>query len=195
MLNDSPVHAERLHTLVRALAAGDDAALSALYKLTVPLLYSFVRRVISNAADAEEVICDVYAQVWRTAAQYDVTRGPVTAWLIMICRSRAIDRYRQDKCRSESAYDDHRQESDRSSAYFEPENSLHTLNRGTAIRWAMSRLSPLRRRLLALAFFQGLSHHEIAASTELALGTVKSHIRRSLTALRQDLMSKDLDWI
>jgi RNA polymerase sigma-70 factor, ECF subfamily len=82
---------------VKQLGAGHRAALGALYKLTVPLLFSIARRILRNAVDAEEIIYDVYVQVWQTAAHYDVTRGSVTTWIVMICRSRAIDRYRQNE--------------------------------------------------------------------------------------------------
>lgn len=178
----------RKYALVRQLVAGDCAALSALYKLTAPLLFSVARRMLSNAADAEEVICDVYTQVWQTAAQYDVTRGSVTTWLVMICRSRAIDRHRQNKCRSHGSdgYDTD-ERTDPVSVPFESDDILQALERSTAIYGAIEQLSPLRRRLLALAFFHDLSHQKIAATTNLALGTVKSHIRRALATLRKEL--------
>lgn len=178
----------RQYVLVKQLAAGDPGALGALYKMTVPLLFSFARRMLSNAADAEEVICDVYTQVWQTAAQYDVTRGSVTSWLIMICRSRAIDRYRQNKCRSHGS-DDHSYDEfvHGPCTPFESEDILQALQRSTAIHGAIEQLSPLRRRLLALAFFHDLSHETIAVTTNLALGTVKSHIRRALATLRKEL--------
>jgi RNA polymerase sigma-70 factor (ECF subfamily) len=176
-----------LNALVKQLAAGDRAALRALYKLTVSLLFSIARGVLSNAADAEEVICDVYAQVWRTAVQYDEARGSVKAWLIMICRSRAIDRQRQNASRSAANVCDSGERADALSTHFAPDDLLHTLQRGTAIHAAIEQLSPIRRRLLALAFFLDLSHQEIAVTTDLALGTVKSHIRRALGILRKEL--------
>ena len=80
--------------LVRGCAKGDSAALSALYDQTSSLVYGVALRVLSNPADAEEITIDVYTQVWRTAANFENTRGSVTAWLIMLARSRAIDRIR-----------------------------------------------------------------------------------------------------
>jgi RNA polymerase sigma-70 factor (ECF subfamily) len=177
---------------VQQLGAGDRAALGALYKLTVPVLFSVARRVLSNAADAEEVICDVYTQVWQTAAQYDVTRGTVETWLIMICRSRAIDRLRQNDRRlhGNDGYDGE-EHADAFATPFGSDDIVQALERGTAIHSAIAQLSPLRRRLLALAFFHDLSHQKIAATTDLALGTVKSHIRRALATLRKELQASE----
>jgi RNA polymerase sigma factor (sigma-70 family) len=177
---------ERLAVLVRTLATGDRTPLREIYILTAPLLCSLARRILTNTADAEEVICDVYTQVWQTAAQYDLKRGSVSAWLAIICRSRAIDRYRQNKCRLDGDSSDCELSLEKSPA-FAPDDLLSALQCGTTIYAAMLRLSPLRRSILALAFFEGLSHQEIATATQLALGTVKSHIRRSLAALRYEL--------
>jgi RNA polymerase sigma-70 factor, ECF subfamily len=178
--------------LVEQLAAGDCAALDALYKMTVPLLFSIALKMLSNAADAEEIIFDVYRQVWQTAAQYDAARGSVMSWLVMICRSRAVDRYRQNKCRSHGSdgYDGY-EDAVRFPVLSEPDDILQTLQRSTAVRAAIQQLSPLRRRLLALAFFHDLSHQRIAFTANLSLGTVKSHIRRALATLRKELEKSD----
>jgi len=183
----------RLYALVKQLAAGDRNALGALYKSTVPLLFSVARRILANAADVEEVICDIYTQVWQTAAQYDVTRGSVKTWLVMICRSRAIDRYRQNDSRAVGEVCVGEERADAFSTGFALDDLLQALQRGTAIHDAIEQLSPLRRRLLALAFFHGLTHQEIAATTDLALGTVKSHIRRALATLRTNLETTETD--
>jgi RNA polymerase sigma factor (sigma-70 family) len=182
---------KQLYTLVKRVGTGDRSALSTLYNLTTPLLFSIARRTLSNVADAEEVMCDVYVQAWQTAAQYDVKRGSVKTWLVMICRSRAIDRYRRNESRAPGDVCDGDNPSGAFSADGTPDDLLHALQRGTAIHHAIEQLSPLRRRLLALAFFHGLSHKKIAATTDLALGTVKSHIRRALATLRKELEPTD----
>jgi RNA polymerase sigma-70 factor (ECF subfamily) len=106
----------------------------------------------------------------------------------MICRSRAIDRHRQNNRRPHASDgSDSEERADAFSIPFESDDIVQTLQRGTAIHDAIEQLSPLRRHLLALAFFHDLSHQKIAATTALALGTVKSNIRRALATLRKEL--------
>jgi len=180
-----------LSDLLERLGGGDRAALTTLYELTAPILFAFAQRVLRNGPDAEEVICDVYIQVWQIAINYNAARGSVMTWLVMITRARVIDRYRQNRSRRPG------NSSDRvplvEPPYLDggPDDLVHMLQRGTALHSAIERLTPLRRHLLVLAFFQGLSHREIAAETALAVGTVKSHLRRTLGWLRQELPAQD----
>lgn len=173
-----------LSTLMIAVVARDDAALAQLYDLTASKLYGLARAMLGNTADAEEVVCDVYVQVWQTAASFDATRGSVMAWLMMICRSRSLDLLRQRRTRAERSVEEMPEEEagDRG-----PEDMLTQFQEGTAVHRALAQLTPLRRELVALAFFKGLSHQEIAAATKLPIGTVKSHLRRSLLSLRAAL--------
>jgi RNA polymerase sigma-70 factor (ECF subfamily) len=187
-VRDKPVRdATVLNALVQRLVDGDRVALTELYTLTVATMFSFARRVLRNPADVEEIICDVYVQAWQSAAQYNAGRGTVMAWLVMICRARAIDRYRQNLSRLSAVSWQCGATADAPSTQPEPHDLLVALQQGSALHYAIERLSPLRQRLLALAFFQGLSHVEIAQATNLAVGTVKSHIRRALVLLRKDL--------
>ncbi len=180
--------AATLTALMRQVASGDRDAFGELYKLTVAVLFSFARRVLRDPADVEEIICDVYFQAWQRAQHYRPERGPVMAWLVVMCRARAIDRYRQNQTRSYVAS---------AGGTFPgapatdagPCDLLSALQNGSAIHRAIERLSPVRQRLLALAFFYDLTHSEIALATNLAEGTVKSHIRRALGTLRKDLRS------
>lgn len=173
-----------LSTLMSAVVARHDAALAQLYDLTASKLYGLARAMLGNTADAEEVVCDVYVQVWQTAASFDSTRGSVLAWLMMICRSRALDLLRQRRARAERSVEEMPEEG---GAGLAPEDMLTQFQEGTAVHRALAELSPLRRQLVALAFFKGLSHQEIAAAMKLPIGTVKSHLRRSLLSLREVL--------
>jgi RNA polymerase sigma-70 factor (ECF subfamily) len=103
--------------------------------------------------------------VWQSAAQYDAGRGTVLAWLVMICRARAIDRYRQNTCRTAAVSWQFGATADPVSAHPEPHDLLLALQQGSARHCAIERLSPVRQRLLALSFFQDLSHVEIAQAT------------------------------
>jgi RNA polymerase sigma-70 factor (ECF subfamily) len=172
--------------LIAAMARGEQAALSRLYGLTVPKLVAMARRILKDPADVEEVVCDSYLHAWRTADQYRGNRGSVLAWLMIICRNRAIDRFRNNGTglRGRSS----EQTVAMPGTEHTPLDLLLTLERDHAVHRAVAELSPLRRELLALAFFRGLTHPEIAADTRLALGTVKSHLRRAMNALRRRLL-------
>ena len=171
-----------LTELLRAVGQRDEAALGKLYDLTAGKLYGLARTILGNTADAEEAVCDAYVQAWQSASRFDPGRGSVVAWLLMICRSRALDLLRQRRARAsaESAASSLAQEATEPA----PEELLRQIQEGTAIHRALDALTPLRRQLVALAFFKGMSHQEIAAITRLPVGTVKSHLRRSLHGLR-----------
>jgi len=173
--------------VMQRVIAGDRAAFNEVYQSTVAVLFSFGRTVLRNPADLEEVICDVYLQAWQSAAQYNVERGSVLTWLMMICRARVLDRYRHNRARSRNIDHDIESTDDATCMQSGPCDLLIALQEGTVVHGAMERLSPVRQHLLALSFFYDLSHDEIAQLTALAVGTVKSHIRRALAALREDL--------
>jgi RNA polymerase sigma-70 factor (ECF subfamily) len=136
-------------------------------------------------ADAEEVVCDVYVQVWQTAQSFDASRGSVLAWLMMICRSRALDMLRQRRSRRERDRQTLPEHPKLDGAG--PEDMLALFQEGTAVHRSLAQLTPLRQELVRMAFFKGLTHQEIAEATRLPVGTVKSHLRRSLLALREAL--------
>ena len=177
-----------LTSLVGRIAAGDRAALSMLYESTVAQVVGLARAVLRSKEDAEEVVCDVYVHVWQRAADFDATRGNVMAWLLIMAKNRAIDRIRQR--RNTVSLDDEREAGLAStlvSAELKPDEILSQFQSGGAVHRALASLTPLRRRLLGLAFFRGLSHQEIAESLAMPLGTVKSHVRRALTTLQSAL--------
>jgi RNA polymerase sigma-70 factor (ECF subfamily) len=169
---------------VHAIVAQDDRALAALYDATLARVYSMVLRLVRRPMLAEEVVEDTYFQVWRQAVRFDPARGRVLTWLLGMARSRAIDalrheaRFRHDSLDADNApevADDHTALAD----------DLLDAARGHAdLHRALMLLNAQPRQLVALAFFQGLSHEEIATHTALPLGTVKSQIRRALASLR-----------
>jgi RNA polymerase sigma-70 factor (ECF subfamily) len=181
----------RLEELVHAMAGGDQAALSSVYELTVAQVFSIARGMLRCKEDAEEVVCDVYAHAWQRANTYDSDRGTVMAWLAVMARNRAVDRLRQR--RAALSLDDDRHGSLAASLAGEalgPEQDLVQFQSGSAVHRALRSLSARRRYLLGLAFFQGLSHQEIADATRIPLGTVKSHLRRALAALQGELTAE-----
>ena len=175
-----------LAALVGSMAVGEHRALDALYRATISRVYGLALRIVRCRATAEEVAEDVFVQAWRSAASFDPQRAPPLGWLLTICRSRAIDALR----RADRAIVD-ADPTERLDAIVQHQPGLQDLLQATqdhaALHAALTRLGAEQRQLLGLAFFRGLTHPEIAQQTGLPLGTVKSHIRRALATLREDL--------
>ena len=177
-----------------AVAAGDTAALAELYDSTVAKVHALVKAIIRNPADAEEVTCDVYTQAWQTAVHFDPSRGSVVTWLMNIARSRALDCLRRQRGRTR-LFDEQspREDIQDTADYVSPERLLNLFQSRSVIRMALEQLPPERRRLVGLAFFDDLSHSEIAELTGLPLGTIKSHLRRAIHSLRGLLCASEAE--
>lgn len=170
-----------LQPLLKRMISGDETAFGDFYDLTLGHVYGLALRITGRADAAEEVTGDVYLQAWRQAARYRPERARVLGWLMMICRSRALDHLRRQDPAELFA------DSERLCDIAEDENPADLLERSCAqgrVRAALAELSAVQRRLIAMAFFQGLTHQEIAAQTLLPLGTVKAHIRRGMLAMQ-----------
>ncbi len=175
-----------LDALVESMRGGQESALEELYDATVGKLYALASAILRSAEDAEEIVCETYAYAWANAAHFDASRASALGWLLMLCRSRALDRLRQRRTTAASLDVDALAESGYVSAD-EPFDILSLMQQRSSVYAALSQLTPERRHLVSLAFLQGLSHQEIADATRLPLGTVKSHLRRSLAQLREAL--------
>lgn len=186
----SVVQPDALDAVMLRLRSHDPDALAELYDNTVARILALARAMLRNQADAEELVCEVYERAWLRADTFDATRGTVLAWLLTICRSQALDRLRKRRAllRKHEAFSLEPEEASVSG----PEDLLDRFQSGHAVHAALASLTPLRQQLLELAFFRGLSHTEIAAELDMPLGTVKSHLRRTLTDLRDRL---GLDWM
>jgi RNA polymerase sigma-70 factor (ECF subfamily) len=177
-----------LAALVARMGRGDEAALAAFYDSTMPRVYGLAVRICGNPALAEEVAADVYHQCWTAAARYDSARSRVLTWVLMICRSRAIDAVRaRDPAFAHEAPDTLVEDDEDRPRERDPRDLLELAQAGTALHGALAGLSPVQRQMIGLAFFRGLSHQEIAEHSKLPLGTVKAHIRRALELLRRTL--------
>jgi RNA polymerase sigma-70 factor (ECF subfamily) len=175
-----------LISLVELVATGDQSALAALYDATNRLIYSLILRVLGDVSSAEEVLIDVYTQVWRQAASYDANRGAPLAWMATIARSRAIDRLRsgwQDQRRKESL--DVLGDAPTNAA--NPEEMTAASERQKFVREALNLLTPEQREVIELAYYSGLSHSEIAQKLNQPLGTVKTRTRLGMMKLREAL--------
>ena len=128
----------------------------------------------------------LFAQVWRDAARYDSERARVLTWLLTICRSRALDFLRRREL-TEPLPDDDDLAEPHSAPANDPQDLLISTQNHRELHTALALLAPLQRQLLALAFFRGLTHEEIAQHCRLPLGSVKTHIRKALAMLRATL--------
>jgi RNA polymerase sigma-70 factor, ECF subfamily len=186
---NSQDQADNVTWLARA-AAGDGAGLAGLYDRHASAVYSIALRIVGDEADAEDVVQEVFAQVWRQASRYDETRGTVEAWLVMMARTRAIDRLRARRARPDSAATLADDSSTQPAApIVDPGDALAAARDAKRIRDALRELPLLQRLAIELAYFEGLTQSQIADRLEEPLGTVKTRIRLGLLKLR-DVLSK-----
>lgn len=166
---------------VARLAGGDEDALSILYDRYSGMLMALVQRIVRDPADSEEIVQRVFMQAWKQADRYDPTRSSVSTWLVLIGRSRAIDLIRSRKVKDRTL-----------EAVKQERKGQYTSNEGGERVWlqerreklqgAMDDLPPEQREILEMAFFRGMTQREIAETTGIPLGTVKT---RSLLAMKK----------
>lgn len=172
-------------SLLKRIAQQDQAALADLYDRYARILYAVAFKSLGSAQESEEVVLDVFSQVWRTAANYDLTRSRVDTWLFMIARSRTLDRLRRlqrsTKIALASADAAKSQPSQQSG---DPIEDVLLLERRAHVLTAIAQLPEEQRQAIELAYYKGLTQSEIAAQLGLSLGTVKTRIRLALIKLR-----------
>jgi len=166
--------------LVSAIRAGDQNAMAALYDRYSPVVYSVALRVLGDTGAAEDVQQDVFMQLWRNPGAFDSSRGNLGAWLAVITRNRAIDALRKRRPQDDiedvvlSVVPDMAADADRARI-------------AAKMRDLLSAMSPGQRAALEMAYYEGLTHTEIASKTGEPLGTIKTRIRAGLIALRKAL--------
>jgi RNA polymerase sigma-70 factor (ECF subfamily) len=168
------------HSLVTAVRSGDQGAMAALYDRYSSIVYSVALRVLQDTGAAEDVLQNIFMQLWRNPGAFDSSRGNMAAWLAVIARHRAIDALRR-----------RRPESDIEDVIVSVEPDLATeTDRARAmekVRGALQTMSTPQRSALEMAYFEGLTHTEIAEKTGEPLGTIKTRIRTGLLSLRKVL--------
>jgi RNA polymerase sigma factor (sigma-70 family) len=179
---DHRASAHDLTRLVRQIDGGCGASLASLHRHFSRGMLATARRVVQSNECAQEVVADVFIFVWKNSHIYDGERGSVEAWLTIMTRYRAIDCWRRNL--KHRLFADHSQPAQDWPGVWQADSLLLSSEDESLVRFALSVLSPLRRRLLEMAFFEGLTHEEIAGSVALPLGTVKSHLRRALRSMR-----------
>ncbi|MGH9362706.1 MAG: sigma-70 family RNA polymerase sigma factor [Thermoanaerobaculia bacterium] len=173
--------------LVRQVADRQPQALGELYDRFGSLLLGLVVRILGSRAEAEEVLQDVFLHVWNQAGRYDPSRSSVSTWLVLIARSRAIDRLRNRRVAERTLETAQRQEPGAGHASPEGVENVLIRERRERVRAELANLPPEQREVLELAFFRGLSQSEIAGQTGIPLGTVKTRSLLAMKKLRQAL--------
>jgi RNA polymerase sigma-70 factor (ECF subfamily) len=164
--------------IVTGLKSGDQSAMAELYDRYSSVVYAVALRVLGDTGAAEDVLQEIFLQLWRNPGAFDAARGSLGAWLAVIARNRAIDSLRKRRPETDiedvviSVAPDLAGEAERSRA-------------GEKIRGVMGTMPAAQRRALEMAYFEGLSHSEIAAKTGEPLGTIKTRIRAGLMLLRK----------
>lgn len=160
-----------------ALSRGEESAVAALYDRYSPLVYGVAVRVLRESRAAEDVLQEVFIQLWRNPAAFDSSRGNLGAWLAMIARNRAIDSLRKGKSELELP--------DSVPAEMNLEEQAQREITIGKVQAVLAAIPQEQRMAIDMAFFQGLTHSEIAERTQQPLGTIKTRIRSALMALRR----------
>jgi RNA polymerase sigma-70 factor (ECF subfamily) len=171
--------------LIQRMASKDAAALDAFYSRYNRLAFSLVFRIVGNHTDAEDVLTDVFWQVWQQSARYEAGRGKPLAWLLTIARTRAIDSLRSSN-RQQMKTEELDPSKNPASPVREPDSFVLADTR-KAVQEALRTLPEQQRIPLEMAYFQGMSHTEIATALGQPLGTVKDRIRTGMMHLRKML--------
>lgn len=175
--------------LLRGVVERRPEALAALYDRHAPTLLALARRILGGSPDAEDVVQEVFVHVWNQAARYDASRSSFSTWLVLITRSRAIDRLRNRKVverTHEASY------AAAPAEHASPEGAEAVLmrERRERVRREMENLPPEQRQVIEMAFYQGLTQSEIAAQADLPLGTVKTRTLLAMKKLRGALRAE-----
>jgi RNA polymerase sigma-70 factor (ECF subfamily) len=170
--------------LIQKIVQRDESALAALYDRYASLLSSLLNRILRDTQASEEILQDVFYQLWRNAAQFDPARGSLPGWLAVIARNRAISRLRRhNPSEGEELLE---------TTVIVPanlENALAQQQLLGRVKGALENLSSEQRAAIELAYFEGLTHSEIASKTGDPLGTVKTRIRSAVESLKRNLLS------
>ncbi len=175
--------AATLEELLAATAAGDRGAFSLLYDQTAPRVFGLIRRLLVDAAQAEEVTQDVYLEAWQTAARFDPARGSAVTWLLTLAHRRAVDRVRASQASRERDLKTGMRDLD--VPVDEVSETVEVRIEHERVTGALAGLSEVQRQCLSLAYYDGCSQSEIASRLNVPLGTVKTRLRDGMIRLRE----------
>ena len=181
-----PDRGARITALLSRVAMGDQNAFTEFYDLTASHLYGVAVRILKDAAAAEEILQEAYVNVWHHAGSYEVTKSQPMTWLTSIVRNRCLDQLRRREIDTVTltSDDDDRPEYDISDDAMTPAEMLLAGAEAQSVRDCVDALDAGPKQAIALAFYHGLSHAELASHMREPLGTVKSWVRRALERLK-----------
>lgn len=180
-----------LTALIQAVSAGDHDALAQLYDRTSPVLYPVLVKILHDPELAKEALQDCYIRVWQRAETFDPERGEPISWLIGNARYRALDCLRRSGPRDREVSDEVLAELPGSEPG--PDEEAEDNERLTRLMRYLNGLSEMQRKSILLAYYKGYSHQEMAEALQAPLGTVKTWLRRGLSALRRRLDADEQD--
>ncbi|MBD2204625.1 sigma-70 family RNA polymerase sigma factor [Calothrix sp. FACHB-1219] len=178
--------------LLTKIAQGDQSALSALYDRYAKIIQAIAFKSLQSREESEEVVLDVFAQVWRIAERYDVQKGRVDTWIFTLARSRILDRLRKIQRSSPSTtFSMDAIEIQPPADNVDLFEEAWICERRDRVMTAMNKLPPEQRIVIELAYYQGFTQSQIAAQTNISLGTVKTRIRLGLNKLKSILNNEE----
>ncbi|MFI7382194.1 ECF RNA polymerase sigma factor SigK [Streptomyces sp. NPDC049813] len=181
-IGPDPDHGPDLPALLSRVGAGDQEAFAAVYDAACHAVFGLVHRVLRDRAQAEEVVQEVWVEVWRKAGRYRPERGTVLNWILTLAHRRTVDRVRSVE--SAAARDHRAALLDRTPEFDEVSEQVEAEQEREELRRCLRSLSEIQRRSVTLAYYQGLTYKEVAAELSAPLGTIKTRLRDGLIRLR-----------
>ncbi|WP_283137220.1 sigma-70 family RNA polymerase sigma factor [Rhizohabitans arisaemae] len=176
---------ESLDELLRVVARGDEKAFERLYAQTSARVYGLVRRILRDCGQSEEVVQEIFMEVWRTAARFDPAKGSAVAWVMTVAHRRSVDRVRSEQAAHER---------ERGAVALSPERPHDHVSENVEdrleherVRRCLASLTDLQRESITLAYYEGYTHQQVAQVLAIPLGTVKTRMRDGLIRLRDCL--------
>jgi RNA polymerase sigma-70 factor (ECF subfamily) len=175
--------------LMEAIAHGNSASLSTLYDRYASILKALTIRVVHDEAEADDLLQEVFMQVWQQAKNYSSDKGKPLGWIVTLTRRRAIDRLRkrQAYCRAKDRFEVTTDRQPESWVHNRIEDDIHLEDMRTFLKTKIESLPPFQRQAIEMAFFKGMSQREIAVATETPLGTIKTRLELGLRKLSESI--------
>ena len=179
----------KMTELMERIVRRDDRALEELYERFSRALYAVILSIVKKKEDAEEILCEIFFQVWEKAPSYDLGKGSVYTWLLTLARNRAIDKIRSKSYKNDKQNDDDVDEMDAFTNMNNPSplDNILLSERAALVKSALAQIPPDQKQVLEVAYFEGYTQSEIAIRMNLPMGTVKTRMRSGMKAL-QDLL-------
>ncbi|KFF58570.1 RNA polymerase sigma factor SigK [Cryobacterium sp. MLB-32] len=184
-LDDSSVEPLSQGELLARVATGDQSAFGELYDQIAPRVLGLVKRLLIDHAQSEEVVQEIFLEIWQTATRYEATRGGASTWIMTMAHRRAVDRIRSSQAGRDR--DSKIGIRDLAVAYDHVAETVEVRIEHERVEKAMSRLTQLQRQAVSLAYYGGYTHSEVAGMLKIPLGTVKTRLRDGLIRLRDEL--------